>query len=427
MSQQFSLLRARRFAPLFVTQFLGAFNDNLFKTTLVVMLAYGAIETGTIQPAILVSAAAALFILPFILLSPLAGGLADKYSKTTLTLWIKRAEIIIALVGIAALATASPILSLLTLGALGAQSAFFSPCKYGLLPELLPRDELIAGNALISSGTYIAILLGTIIGALFATAEGGLYIISITLLTCAGIGLYASRKITHSTEAAPSLKISANPFAQTQSLITAIKEQPKQVLTSILAVAWFYFIAATFHAQFPNFAKETLAVNTSTLAFFMIIFSIGIGIGSLLNNKILHTAIKPKWIPLAALGMAIFSADLYFASLSFAPDTSALTTLPQFLSTIAGGHITLDLLGLSIAGGLYIVPLKTIIQDKSNPQNRARVLASSVLLDSVAILSSALIAILLLSIGFKIIELFLTLSAATLLSSLILFTSRQKE
>lgn len=420
MDQQLQLRRDKYFASFFTLQFFGALNDNLFKTALVVLLAYGGIETGEMNPAVLVSLAAAIFILPFILLSPLAGQLAERYPKTILTRWIKLAEILIAALGVVALYTSSPILSLTTLGLFGAQSALFSPCKYSLLPELLKPEQLIAGNGLISGGTYIAILCGTILGAIFITGTNGILIVSLLLLVFSLIGYAASLMLPQSQIYDSDFRVARSPLRHMKQMVTAIRVQDKKIILAIFGIAWFYFIAATFHAQFPNFAKETLAVNSHVLALFMAIFSIGIGAGSMLNHLILSGRTRTTWVPYMTLGIALFSADLYMASVSVEPGTKQLRDIPSFLSTMSGWRITLDLLCLSIVGGLYIVPLRAFVQGGTDPAQRGRIMAGGAMLDAIAIFSSAILAAALLAIGLRVIDLFLILSLATLASVFIL-------
>lgn len=406
---QFDLMRDKRFLPLFVTQFLGAFNDNLFKMTLSILIGYQILDVGGHNPQVLVSLAAGLFIFPFLIFAPLAGDLADKYDKDRVIRATKLAEIFIAVLAIISLSTGSVFLILLSLFLFGSHSAFFSPSKFSILPQHLNEDELIGGNALLNTGTYLAILLGTIVGGLLAFITYGLVALSCLMLVCALLGYWVSCRIPHAPASDSTLKLSFNAPLEAIRIIRYAASQPKGTFLAILGISWFYFIGGTFLAQFPNYAKATLGVDNITLVFFMTIFSIGIAVGGLLNNKLLRSRVEATYVPLAALGITFFSLDLYFASASFAgaSETGNLMTLPVFLIKLSGLRVIFDIFMVSVMGGLYVVPLKSIVQHTTSADHRARVLAGSALIDSLFILSSSLIATFLLSLGFEVKHLFL--------------------
>ena len=288
MDSQISLLKTRRFLPLFLVQFLGAFNDNLLKTVLVVMIAYGLWDINGWDPAVLVAVAAGLFILPFILFCPLAGNLSDKYDKAVMIRWIKKVEVVIALLAVLALYSGDLYFAFAVLLMLGAQSAFFSPCKFAILPQHLKREELVSGNAWVSTGTYMAILAGTIIGALIAPLENGKMIASAIILFIAVIGYWAAIFIPKAEPPEPELHIRYNVFVKIYEVFRHALNQPSGVFIGIVGVSFFYFVAATFHAQFPNFTKQTLGADNIVLTVFMVAFSVGVAIGGLLNHKILN-------------------------------------------------------------------------------------------------------------------------------------------
>lgn len=414
MENQFELMRDRRFLPLFVTQFLGAFNDNLFKTTISVLVAYKIWDIGGWDPAVMVSFAAGLFILPFLLFAPLAGELADKFDKARIIRIVKLAEIGIALTAVTGIALHSIPVLLLTLFALGSQSAFFSPSKFSIMPQHLKSAELIGGNALLNTGAFLAILLGTIIGGLLAVTHVGLVAMTIVLIVCALAGYAASRYIPEAPPSVPKLKLNFNTPREAVKIIKYAYEQPKGVFEAILGTSWFYFVGGMVLAQFPNWTKQTLGVDNIVLTFFMAVFSIGIAVGGLLNNSMLRSRVEATYVPLAALGMTLFSLDLYFASNVYFGFASELGGLGGFLSTFAGWRITFDLFALAAVGGIYVVPLKSIVQDRTPKDHRARVLAGSNLMDALFILASAVMAAILLSIGFEVRHLFLTLSILSL-------------
>ena len=423
---QFDLMKDRRFLPLFITQFLGAFNDNIFKMTLSVLVGYEIWSVGHFDPKVLVSFAAGLFIFPFLIFAPLAGELADKYNKDAVIRWTKIAEIGIAVAASFCLLTGGgasgpPVFpALFVLFALGAQSAFFGPSKFSILPQHLREDELIGGNALLNTGTYIAILAGTIFGGVLAMMPMGLVAVSVIMLGCAVAGYIASRFIPVAPAPAPGLKLNYNAPVEAFRIIKYASEQPKGVFLAILGVSWFYFVGGTMLAQFPNFAKTTLGVDQLVLVFFMTVFSVGIALGGLVNNRLLRSRIEATYVPLAALGIALFSLDLYLASLGFSgpaagPEGQPIyVSLVSFLPSFSGLRVTFDIFMVSVMGGIYVIPLVSIIQHFTPEDHKARVLAGSGLIDSLFILLSSVIAIVVLGLGFQVEHLFLLIALAGL-------------
>ncbi len=423
MAKQLLLLRDIRFLPLFIVQFLGAFNDNLLKTAIVVLIAYGLWDIGDIRPAVLVSIAAAIFILPFIVFTPLAGALGDKYDKDIVIKWIKLAEIFICIASIAALFTGSLYLSFACLFALGAQSAFFSPCKFSILPQYLNADELIGANGLVSTGTYLAILLGTIIGALIAPLEFGKVYVGGILIVAALVGYMAALYMPKAQSGDPDIVLRMNVFSQIYESVSLTLKSRATGIVCIIGISWFYFVAATFHAQFPNYAAETLRVDNIVLTLFMVIFSFGIAAGGMLNNVILNSRIDARFVPWAAVGITVFALDLYFASQAFSLSSEYwdLVDVPRFVSDLQGIRIMADLFLISMMGGLYIVPLRAYLQNIIAPQNRSRVMSSSVMMDALFILASSLFATFLLARGVVVIDLFLIMAILNIAAALILF------
>lgn len=422
---QFVLLSDRRFLPLFVTQFLGAFNDNIFKMTLSVLIGYEIWSVGSIDPKVLVSLAAGLFIFPFLVFAPLAGELADKYNKDRIIRWTKIAEIGIAILGAVCLLSGgitgpSVYLALFILFALGVQSAFFGPSKFSILPQHLREDELIGGNALLNTGTFIAILVGTIFGGFLAMMPAGLVIVSVLMVSSAVAGYVASRYIPVAPAPAPSLKLNYNAPVEAYRIIKYAANQPKGVFLAIMGASWFYFVGGTMLAQFPNFAKTTLGVDQGVLVFLMTVFSVGIGLGGLVNNRLLRSRIEATYVPLAALGIALFSLDLYIASLFYSgPAIGAegqvlYGDILWFLFSFSGLRVTFDVFMISVMGGIYVIPLTAIVQHFTPDDHKARVLAGSGLIDSLFIMLSSLVAVVVLGLGFEVQHLFLLISLAGL-------------
>lgn len=402
---QFSLLKDKRFLPLFITQFFGAFHDNVFKNALVVLLLYGVASNAETDTELLVTAAAALFILPFILFSALGGQLADKFPKQQVIRKIKLAEIAIAVLGAASLLSGSIVLSFAALFALGSQSAFFGPSKYAILPDHLKTNELIAGNALLNTGTFLAILLGTIAGTILITLGTGIWIVCALIIFSAVLGYISSRSIPETKPKAPDLKLDFNPIAETIDILRYAFSQRRGVVLSILGVSWFYFLGGMFMAQFPNFTKGTLGADETVLAIFLMVFSVSIAIGGLLNNRLLKGRVEAVYVPLAALGITIFSIDLYFAS--GIEKSTELLGLSAFVSSPANWRILFDVWMVGLCGGLFVVPLNAIIQHYTDEKQRARIIAGSAILNAIFIFGSAALSGYLILQGWEIRELFL--------------------
>lgn len=403
---QFSLLKDRRFLPLFVTQFLGAFHDNVFKNALVVLILYDLHAGSETDSQLLVTIAAALFILPFVLFSAIGGQLADKYPKNEVIKIIKLAEIGIGVMGMAALFIGWVPFSFAVLFALGAQSAFFGPCKYAILPDHLKPEELIAGNALLNTGTYLSILFGTIAGTMLITLGAGKLIVGLLLISSALVGFTASRYIPTNIPKSPALKLAYNPLAETFDILRYAFTQKPGVVRAILGVAWFYFLGGMFMAQFANYTKGTLYADESVLAFFLVVFSLGVAAGGLLNNSLLRGKVEATFVPLAALGITLFSVDLYFAS--NLPARTDLFALGAFLTHPAHWRIILDIWMIAFCGGLFVVPLNAIIQYHTEAEKRARIVAASAIMDAIFIFASSAFAAALILAGFYIRDIFLT-------------------
>ncbi len=417
-NSQFDLLKDIRFAPLFVTQFLGAFHDNLFKNALVVLLVYGVLnsqaQTG-MAPEVLVTLATGIFILPFVLFSALGGQYADKYPKDKVIRVIKVVEIGVAVLGAISLLYGSVNLCLLTLFALGAQSAFFGPSKYSILPQHLDEDELIGGNALLSTGTFLAILVGTIVGAAFVTMSAGIVMVSLLLIAVAVAGYFASRYIPDAKAGDPDLKMNYNIVTETYKIIDQLFGYKRSVIESALGVAWFWFLGAVFLSQLPNFTEGVLGASNTVFTLFMVLFSVGIALGGLLNNRLLHGRVEAVYVPLAAVGITIFSIDLFFAGNGYQGGTEeSLMSLTAFLSTLSSWRIIFDIFLIALCAGLFVVPLNAIIQHDTPEDIRSRILAGSAILNSIFVVASSVISAILLSMGFGITSLFLMCALANL-------------
>lgn len=314
-ASQFSLLRKPRFWPLFVTQALGAFNDNLYKTTLVVALAYGVWPTGDWSPEMLVTLAAGLFIIPFVLCAPIGGDLADKYDKATVIQSVKRVEIYLVIAAMFALWFGNILFLLAVLLAFGVQSACFSPSKFSILPQHLKSQELIGGNALLNTGSFLAILAGTILGGLWGAESDNFSFVAGILILCAALGYISSLYIPEAPSSVPHIKIKWNVLAESHRILGYAAQQGRGVFPAILGISWFYFVGGTYLAQFPNFTARILYTDNIVLTLLMTVFSVGIALGGLINNRLLDSRIDLKYVPWAAFAIALFSLDLYAVSL----------------------------------------------------------------------------------------------------------------
>ncbi len=374
---QFTLLKTRRFLPLFITQFLGAFNDNIFKNALVILITYVLAEKAGLNSQLMVTAAAGVFILPFFLFSATAGQLADKYEKTQLIRIIKLGEILIMLGATAAFFLENVTLLMIILFLMGTQSSFFGPVKYGILPEKLEPDELIGGNGLIEAGTFVSILTGTIIGGLLILTSNGIWFVAALLLVIASLGWVSSWYIPPGEAADPGLPVNYNFIQETWNIVSYARKK-RDIFLSILGISWFWLVGATFLAQFPTYAKDIIGGNEQVVTLFLTVFSVGIGIGSLLCNKLLRGEIVATYVPLGILGMTLFTVDLYFASQhTFNASSEVMIGAAAFLSHFTSWRILADMFLISISSGIYIVPLYAILQSRSDPSHRSRTIASN--------------------------------------------------
>ena len=407
---QFDLLKSERFLPLFATQFLGAFNDNAFKNALVVLITYEVALGAGDDAQIMVTAAAGLFILPFFLFSATAGQLADKLEKSRLIRIIKLVEILLMVLAAVGFATGSVTLLMGVLFCMGTQSTFFGPLKYGILPDHLKAEELIGGNALIEAGTFLAILFGTILSGLLVLSDGGLATIMALVIVVAIGGYGASRFIPSAGPAAPELKINPNILGETLAILRHAASR-REIILSILGISWFWLVGATFLSQFPTYSKDVLGADEQVLTLFLATFSIGIGVGSLLCNRALKGEVTAKYVPLGALGMALLSYDLVAASArGMAGPEAELVGLLGFLSAAANWRIILDLLGIAICGGVYIVPLYTILQARSAESHRARNIAANNIMNALFMVAAAVMITAMLALSFTVTQVFLAVA-----------------
>lgn len=416
---QFSLLLTRRFMPMFLTQFLGAFNDNFFKSALMMLITYKLGDAAGIDSRILVNAAAGIFILPFFIFAPTASDLADKYDRSDLMRWVKFAEIVIMAGAALGFWLNNVWLLMAVLFLMGSQSAFFSPAKYSILPQHLNEDELIAGNGLIQMGTYLAILTGTIAGGLMILKENGIFWVGGLAVTIAFSGWVSSMLIPPTKPINSNLKVSFNIVSRTAAMFKDIYPMRK-VFGSMLAISWFWLVGSVFLAQFPTYSRLILGTDESVATSFLAIFSCGIGLGSMACNAILKSKVTTKYVPAAAYGIAIASILLWLVSdrppvVENTPIIGAL----EFFSKPENFMITFCLFAIAFCGGLYIVPLYAVMQTKAPEEKVSSVIACSNISDSIFMAVAALGAGVLISWGITIPQLFLTMGPSTFIVGLL--------
>ncbi len=403
---QHILLTSKRFFPLFLTQFWGAFNDNAFKSTLAMLITYQLVTSAS-QAQLLINLAGGIFILPYFLFSTLAGELADKFDRCRLIRIIKLLEIVFMALGTLGFYLGNVPLLMVTLFLMGLDSTFFGPIKYSALPDLLQSQELLIANGLVEASTFIAILIGTIVGTqLGGTIAGALVLGGITI-GVAVVGWLSSLFIPQVAVGDPHLKINFNIFKAIWQLIRMTRKN-KPVYLPILGISWFWFLGFILLTQFPVYTRAIIGGNEQVVTLFLVMFSVGIALGSLLCNHLLRGLLHARYVPFGMAAMTLFILDLCWAS--YGPLLLAHGGgVKAFLSSFSGWRITFDLLLMATAGGFYIVPLYALMQIKSEAAQRSRVIACNNILGALFMFVAALVAMGLTALGFSTVQLFLTL------------------
>ena len=415
---QFALLRERRFGPFFLTQLLGALNDNVFKNALVILFTYHAASYSALSASELANFAQALFILPFFLFSAQAGQLADKLERSRIIRLVKLAEIGIMLIALVGFLQHSLTLLLAALFLMGLHSTVFGPVKYAILPQHLHEHELVGGNAWVESGTFLAILLGTIAGGLLVAAGGG----GAAAAVCVALalaGYAASRRVPHSPAPVPDLRIEWNPLRETWRNLRFTATN-RAVFNSVLGISWFWFYGGMFLAQFPAYARDTLGGGEQVVTLLLAVFSVGIGAGSLLCERLSGHKVEIGLVPFGAIGMTLLALDLFFASPASPPTTGQ--TAAQLLAQSGTLRILIDLFLIGVFGGLFIVPLYALIQTRTERSHQARVIAGNNILNAAFVVVAALVAIGLLKVGLTIAQIFLVTALVNAVVAIYIFT-----
>ena len=419
-SSQFSLLGQRRFGPFFATQFLGALNDNIFRNGLVILVTFQGVRVAGMNHSQLANVAGALFILPFFLFSATAGQLADKYEKSMLMRRIKLLEIALMLIAALAFVAESYSVLLLVLFLMGCQSTLFGPVKYAYLPQQLATEELVGGNALVESGTYVAIILGLIVGGLAVAIDPeNQATLAVCLIIVALSGYFASRQVPATSAVDPDLKINWNAWAETWRIVGFARAE-RSVFLAILGISWFWFFASAMTLQIPAYTQDILNGNEVVTTSLLIAFAIGVGIGSLLCERMSDHRIELGLVPFGSIGLSAFAIDLYFAQP--VASSTAVASLAEFLSQPGSWRVLIDLSFLGAFGGFYSVPLYALIQKRSKRRHLSRIIAANNIINAIFMVSASVLSIAILKSGMSIPELFLILAVLNAMVATYIYT-----
>jgi len=420
---QLKLLGERRFWPLFWTQFLGAFNDNLFKNALVILVAYRSMSLMGISSQEIVVACAGIFILPFFLFSATAGQLADRFAKWRLIRLVKLWEIgVMILAGIGFAFDSLPLL-LAVLFLMGMQSTFFGPAKYSILPELIGEKDLVGGNALVAGATFLAILLGTITGGL-VIAGGDVWVsrLGLMVVLVAVAGYFTSRFVQKTPPANPDLEVKLNPVTPTIDILR-VTRSVKTVFLSVLAISWFWFLGASFLSLLPNFSKDVMFGSETVVTLYLSVFCVGIGIGSMLCETFSRRRLELGLVPLGSIGMSVFAIDLAIAGGRFlGPLDGHLMGIAEYLRHPGAIRVLFDLFMIAVSAGFYTVPLMSFIQLRTKAAQRSRVIAGNNIINSALMVLSSVALVVLLAAGRTIPWLFFMLGVLNAVVAVYIYT-----
>ena len=409
MANQFQLFKHRRFSAMFFTQFLGAFNDNIFKQALILVLTYTAASQLGMEVSILNNLAAMLFILPYFLFSALAGQIADKFEKSKLTRLIKLLELVIMAIAAVGFVFEWYALLFVALFLMGTHSTFFGPIKYAYLPQAMNENELVGANGLFQMGTSLAILLGMIIAGVLTQLSQSFYWISVAVLVVAVLGYLAARYIPTMPAMQPQLDIDWNIFTTSVATVRYLYSLPFLFFV-ILGNSWFWFYGATFLTQTPEFSKVILHGDESVVIFLLTLFSVGVSIGSLLCKTFTKNQVSLRLLPFGIAGLSIFAIDLYFSlsGLNINVDNETLLGISDLFGINGSWRVFADLFFLGFSGGLYIVPLYASMQAYAPKSHRARIIGANNIFNAIFMVTSAIFAIVILNtLGLTLPQLFL--------------------
>jgi 1-acyl-sn-glycerol-3-phosphate acyltransferase len=416
---QLALLKQRRFAPFFWAQFLGAGNDNLFKFAFTMMLTYQA-PTSWLPPEMAGLVIGAVFITPFLLFSATSGQLADKYDKTLIIRGVKWLEVAVMLVAAWGFIQHNMAVLLVCVFFMGLHSTLFGPVKFAYLPQHLNEHELTGGNGMVEMGTFVAILLGSVAGGLLiAVPHVGAQYTAWACVAVAILGRWVAQAVPASPAGEPQLRINWNPVSETWRNLR-LAGQNVAVFRSLLGISWMWFFGSVFLSNFPAFAQQVLHGDEHVASLLLVVFSVGIGLGSLLCEVLSRGQVEVGLVPLGVIGMSVFSIDLYFASRGSVP-VSSLLSVASFVGQSGHWRVMLDLALLALFAGLYSVPMYALIQLRATPSHRARIIAANNILNALFMIVSAVAVGALLKLGLSIPEIFLVTGLLNMLVAVYIF------
>jgi 1-acyl-sn-glycerol-3-phosphate acyltransferase len=417
---QYSLLGQRRFAPFFLTQLLGAFNDNIFRNGLIILITFQGVKVLGMNASQIANVAGALFILPFFLFSAAAGQLADKYEKSRLIRLIKLVEIGLMILAAFAFINKSYVALLAVLFLMGCQSTMFGPVKYAYLPQQLATEELVGGNALVEFGTYTAIILGLIVGGIsVALDSANQTVISACLIGVAIIGYLASRGIPITKAADPSLTVRWNVWTETWRIVSFAREK-QSVFLAILGISWFWFYGSAVTLQIPAYTLDILNGSEEITTVLLAAFAIGVGIGSLLCERMSDRRIELGLVPFGSIGMSLFAIDLFLAQPAM--HVTPVDTILEFLARSGSWRILTDMGMLGAFAGFYSVPLFAMMQQRADRQHLSRIIAANNIINAIFMVTAALLALATLNAGMSIPQLFLLLAGLNAIVAIYIYT-----
>lgn len=418
MSSQFALFFKKRFTAMFITQFMGAFNDNLFKQALLLVLTYSVASQMGMKISTLNNLAAMLFILPYFLFSALAGQLADKYEKSKLTVNIKILEIVIMVIAVFGFFMQLYWLLFVALFLLGTQSTFFGPIKYAYLPQVMHEDELVGANGLFQMGTSLSILFGMIVAGVLTQLPNAYVWICTTVMLVAILGLMGAKNIPHTPATQPNLTVNWNIITTSWQTIQFLYGFPL-LFFIILGNSWFWFYGATFLTQVPEFSKTILHGNEVVVIFMLGLFSIGVSIGSLLCKQFTKNQVSLKLLPFGIAGLSVFAIDLFLSLRgidNIQLSAENLLGISELLAINGSVRVFMDLFFLGFSGGIYIVPLYAYMQAYAPKSHRARVIGANNIFNAIFMVTSAIVAIMALSeLSLSLPQLFLIIGVLNLI------------
>lgn len=422
---QFALLKKRRFLPFFITQALGAFNDNVFKNALMLLLAFGAASKLSMDTNVLMNVAAGLFILPFLLFSGVAGRIADKFEMHRIIRFAKAAEVLIMSAAALAFYFEAYRVLILLLFLMGTQSAFFGPVKYAILPRSLNREEIVGGNALIEMGTFVSILVGTIYGGILVGLDNSALWVSASIVSLALLGYLASRSVPRLTPNNAQVSLSWNLFSQTKSTFS-VAHKNQGIFLSMMAISWFWFMGASYLTQIPNFTKSLLGGDNHVVTLLLAVFSIGVAAGSLFCERLSEKKVELGIVPIGSIGISVFGVDLYFNCATFLAaqvTTGEPVGVAAFIQQAGALGILADFAAIGLFGGLYSVPLMALIQQRSDKKERAQTIAANNILNALFMVASAITGALMLGVAeLSIPEYFLVIAMMNIAVALYVYS-----